>query len=346
MKEEKVVVKFLNLFICLTTNNDAYCNFLKRYFSLLIQDSAPSRYDIAIDITWDHKTWNDTVAKEVSDNFSKIGANTYISQDKVAFVLKNKRKIFFSWQKTKGAAVCRVIVRERQQRNAWFNRTEQEESFYQLTLQAIYYPLFYYVRRYQDITVLHASAVRHKGKGVLFCGLDGVGKTCSVLSLIKNEDAFLLSDNLVFVGLDKAYQCFEPIRLHKDQKYLLGNDYDQLNQKECCKGFYVISKGKMIPEMGIDVVYFIEAAARNDLFAISHDHAVRRAIYLSRIAGELQKKDIFTSCFDLLSDVALSNEEKIVHSAFSGAQCFRLQMDHGLGLKHNIDFIKTQLNSV
>jgi hypothetical protein len=348
MKEKKLFINFFNTNICLKTNSKLYYSFLKIYFSPLTYDIEIDKCDIFIDIFWEHGQWDQRVSKEVSGDFVQVGANTYIFDKAVATVFKEKQKIFFSWQKKDNIILNKAIIRSRFGKSRFFylfRVFKRKEYFYQLTLQAIYYPLFYYLRKKQNMIVLHASAVDYKKTGVIFCGLDGMGKTSCALSLLKDDNVFLLSDNMVFVGNNRVYSCYEQVRLHGNGLSLTGK---KLNFKDSNsrKGFYHLPKDKLIEESPIKLVFFLESASSNNISPISLDEAVQRAVCMSRLAGELQKYTTFYSLYSLSSNDSGSLDDDIVRSAFADANYYRVQIDFSLGLEHNMEFIRKKIEEL
>lgn len=349
VEKKRINISFLNVNICLKTNNKPYYLFLKEYFAPLIcQSQANKKEELFFDICWEHKWWEQRVSEEILSSSVRVGTNTYISDKKTATVFKEKQKIFFSWQEEKGRISGKAIIRHRFGKDRFFYLligSRFKEYFYQLTLQAFYYPLFYYFHRKRNMLALHASAIKYKKKGVLFCGLDGVGKTSLALSLVKNEKASLLSDNLVLIGDGKVYSCYEQIRLHTNQTYFLDKDLS-FGKSNTDKGFYLLPKEKLTQEGQIKLVFFLESALSNGVFPISLEDAGRRAICLSRLSGELQKYPAFCSFYKLISNSNTISEEEIVHLAFAGAQCFRVQMDFSLGAEYNAEFIRKKIEEL
>jgi glycosyltransferase involved in cell wall biosynthesis len=335
-KSKKLFISFLNTPVCLRTNSNAYYLFLKEYFAPLVVNLELDKCKVFIDIFWEHKHWKQRVDNHVSKKCTRAGANTYISEKMAGTVFKEKEKIFFSWQEKENIIKSKAIIRSYLHKNKFSfltKKIKQKEYFYQLTLKSIYYPLFYYFRKKNNFIVLHASAIRYKNKGIIFSGLDGVGKTSCALSLIDSKEAFLLSDNLVLVGGNKIHSCYEQIRLHKNK-----------NNSE--KEFYLLPEEKMVQESPVNLIFFTESASSNNIIPISLDQAVQRTVNLSRLSGELQKYPIFSSVYNLALNDNLISEKKILKSAFTNARFFRIQMDFSLGLEHNTKFLKEKINSI
>lgn len=345
-KVKTFFISFLNINFCLKTNNAVYASFLEKYFSSLINDSKQNSNIIFIDVSWEYRHWIRRVYDTISGNYVRVGANTYAADKAAATTFKEREKIFFSWKEKGNRIFSKAIIRSRLYGRSFFAQgPKQKDYFYQLTLQAVYYPLFYYFHKKQNLLVMHASAVEYNKRGILFCGLDGVGKTNCALSIVKNRGAFLLSDNLVLVGAGKVYSCYEQIRLDKNQTYVLDKNLG-VDPSSSSKGFYYFPKEKSIDKSGIDLVFFIESAFANKVIPINLSEAISRAVDLNRLSGELQRYSWFYSLYNLASGTGMLSEKEIVDSAFSGAKLFRVQLDFSLGLRHNMEFMETLVDSL
>jgi hypothetical protein len=147
MKMHELCIKFLETRVRVNTNCGMYGAFLKKYFSPAIVGMDSKGSDITIDVLWEHGDWKQTLSREIDEGFLKIGANTYLSNETVATVLKDRQKIFFVWSKKHHEIHSKAVIRSRSLGRIFsgmFRAARQEECFYQITIQSIYYPLFYY----------------------------------------------------------------------------------------------------------------------------------------------------------------------------------------------------------
>ena len=86
----------------------------------------------------------------------------------------------------------------------------------------IIFPLFSLLQNLKNINVLHASAVNIDGKGIIFSGLSGVGKsTLSIASVIMDKGLFI-TDNYLLYDDSKIYPFPEWIRLNQESYKLTG----------------------------------------------------------------------------------------------------------------------------
>ena len=88
----------------------------------------------------------------------------------------------------------------------------------------IIFPLFSLLQKKKNINILHASAVNIDGKGIIFSGLSGVGKsTLSIASVIMDKGLFI-TDNYLLYDDSKIYPFPEWIRLNQESYKLTSVD--------------------------------------------------------------------------------------------------------------------------
>lgn len=346
--KDTIFISFLGVTVAIKTNWQPYLAFLKDYFLPIITENKSGNCKIMIEVFWEYKKWKNKISDEVSRGFTRFGANTYVAENSSATVFKEKQKIFFKRSFKEGVTHHTIIVRPRffeRAAGGFLQKTKTKESFYQLSVQAIYYPLFYYLHLHRNLIILHASAVEYKKNGIIFCGLDGIGKTSAALCLAKSEEGFLVSDNLVFAGCDKIYSCYEQVRFYKEQVCLI-NEKKLFKKSGLAKEFYLFPAEKMANDVTGNFIFFIESANINKIVPLGLKQGIRRALDLNRLSGELQRYPSFFALFNLGANVNLNNEEKILYSAFSKARFFQIQVNFSLGLEPNMEFIKKTMDSL
>lgn len=96
------------------------------------------------------------------------------------------------------------------------------KKFFGLMNWLLFYPVAWYLERFRGIYLLHASGIDLAGHGVVIAGVGGVGKTTTSVSLLAQEGARMVSENLIFYDSARIYSCYEPIRLDDQSLELLG----------------------------------------------------------------------------------------------------------------------------
>ncbi|MDH7507838.1 MAG: hypothetical protein QHH00_00370 [Methanomassiliicoccales archaeon] len=91
-----------------------------------------------------------------------------------------------------------------------FHQNRIYDYYQSLMRLAIHYPIFHLLEL-KGWSVLHSSLVCFEDNGVLFTGLNGVGKTTTALSLL--PEARILSDNFVLFNGERLFPFPEYIRI-------------------------------------------------------------------------------------------------------------------------------------
>lgn len=342
----KVIIDFDHTKICVSTDNDVYAAFLKGYFQPLIREGAIDDCGLVIDITWARRKWRSLVKNEELSDLGQIGGSTYVSARKAATIVKSTRKKFVSWEKCNNQIFCKTIVYQKAVESilsGGIKRKNREDHLYQITLEALYYPLFHYCYRKAKKIVIHAAAISHNGKGIVLCGLDGMGKTCGTLLLMRELGGHLLSDNLIFGDRQKVYSCYEMIRLHKEQERLVNEHFKRHNKVRCLKDFYSPCKEDLVTMAVPKVLLFPEFTSIDKIETLSTNNAVERVIHLNKLSGELQRYQYFNSLYSLLPMEHSESEREILTSLLSNCSSYRVQMRRHNGLENNMKFIIREL---
>lgn len=346
-KTTEISINFLDAVICLRTNNRAFADYLKNYFSPLLYQGAPSENQMVINVMWEHERW-EAILADLRLTATQVGGSAYLAPHKVAMVLKEERKILFTWEYTnEKQVVCDAIIRQWPLNYKWREYTERrnrEERLYQIMLKTIYYPMFYYFQRMREMTMLHASAVIYKQKGVVFCGLEGIGKTSYVLSLMERPETFFISDNLLFADRKQIYPCYELIRLHREQAALVNDQYIRFNQSRCMKNFYMPPENCLKNSVWPDLLIFVQFGDTHAVMPLPLEEAVARALHMSKLSGELQGYQARYYLYNLLPRHKTSSEKDILHALFEKTKCICVQMNRHYTFEQNMKFMMQQID--
>ncbi|RMD99203.1 MAG: hypothetical protein D6814_06015, partial [Calditrichaeota bacterium] len=110
------------------------------------------------------------------------------------------------------------------------------KKYFSLMSYLVYYPVTWYLETFRNWTVLHASALSYKDRGVMIGGLGGVGKTTTCMALVQYAGARLISENIIFTDGAYIYPFNEPIRLNAESLELLANGPEQLRPMKFPEG--------------------------------------------------------------------------------------------------------------
>ena len=90
------------------------------------------------------------------------------------------------------------------------------------------WPLATYLAKRRNMFFLHGGAAAFENRNIVFCGLQGVGKSTLLLRMLRSPEARFLSDNIYFHDAERVYACPETIRLDAASLELTGTPADLL----------------------------------------------------------------------------------------------------------------------
>lgn len=149
-------------------------------------------------------------------------------------------------------------------------------KFYNLVL----FPIFDLYALFEGIFLLHGSVLEYRGKNIVICGLDGVGKS-SLSNIIVKNGGKVYSDNFVLCDGKIAIPFNMPIRLEK-------NNYTE-NSGEVLfetKDFYeVYTKNNYKENIKVDIYFLLYMGNNNFSNKLSID--IKDLLLISNGAPEI-----------------------------------------------------------
>jgi len=343
MKE--IFFKVGNCRVYLNNNDRGYHRFLESAFAHQRIEAEPGNCDLCISLDW---CKNPTIASV--SGLSSLGGSTLAGEHSVITVMKihRKHKIWFHAH-IEGSRLRLDFRLKSKPAEDFFRykllRKPIEQFYYILTYHLVYYPTFWYSEKYQQRFPLHASAVNYRDKGILICGLEGVGKTMLALMFLR-EGAELCTDNLALLGRQYAYPCQELLRIHKseDLKHWLGH-VEPVHDSGLMKGFYRPKKNVIKEKIRPDILLFPEFGDKFAVQEISKEEARHRALILSYLPEELAdyaRYRLFLELLDKQQD-SRAKMEGTIDEALKDCACYHVQMVRSDGLESNFRRLKGKL---
>jgi hypothetical protein len=169
----------------------------------------------------------------------------------------------------------------------------------------VYFPLIYSLYMSRGWHLMHAGAVGRNGKGWVFAGLPGSGKSTFTLSLLSHPDLRLLSDNLLFYDSNRVYACPEPLHLSRESMNVVGKDVAK-RLEETGRGFSHQRSDYLVAEEGRDLeiqpeaLFFLGIASSKEYRRMPAWMAVERLEAYDRLAKEVNAYEQFAASLDLL----------------------------------------------
>ncbi|RKX93223.1 MAG: hypothetical protein DRP84_08770 [Spirochaetes bacterium] len=342
-------LRFPNACIEIKTNHLQYYRYLKSYFKD-IEDGGCKDFDIEVEAYWESSKslWKEHLLKlKTNSDFLQIGGNTFVNNRRIITVRKIMRKIKvvydFSFYNKK--IQLKVFILNKPVKNFIKYRlmsSNEEEIFFELTYPLLYYPLFWFLENMHGMYTLHASVVTYKGKAVVLCGLEGIGKTSLALSLLESGGKFI-SDNLIFYDKEYVYPCYELVRINKsDGIDKWQNKINRVDSLNGCKGFYRINPGDAINKVkpGIFIFPCFSSSFKEELLSL--EDTVGKAVDLSRIPPEIGNYSEYHTLYNIL--LSLRNPSDLRYSTLAdllkGTKIYRIGMCKSSGLNSNAQRVK------
>ena len=295
MNAQETTIQIQNIKIKISTNYRPYYEYLRLHFNKVLLATGTGKPEIEISADWKMDLWGKHPPRvfEKKEGMRAIGANTLIGQQCISAIRKvgKKRKLWLNYtlenNKLSLEAVSHRKIFKDNMRHAVL-RQPREPYFFELTYPLVYYPLFWYLEGLKDTHILHASAVKMKDECIIICGLDGIGKTTLSLSLAKEPDSALFSDNLILFDKNSVFPCYEPIRINKsDDISLWHGRFKRINAFRTLKDFYepvsFDSQLKAKPDIAIIPSFGSSFSARK----INKDEFTQKALNINQLTAEL-----------------------------------------------------------
>lgn len=354
MKAENKLVFFEinSVKVKIETDYKHYYDYLKAYFNRVVSEEiAHGNFDIYINVSWREELDNYFNHVKKESTLSGLAANTLVSDSRIVTFRKmgKKKKIIFDIRVGDNKILAKVIVKRKAVEDIWrynFLRKNKNELFYEITYPIVYYLLLWYLEYFRRIHCLHASAIGVKEKGVVLCGLEGVGKTSLALSLLGENDTRFVSDNLVLYDDEKVYPCYELVRVHKeDEAYLWEGKFTKVIEASKYKDFYAplveISRKGVKPDILVfpqfSPCFFVQEIPKRD--------AIVRALLLSYLPSELNNYSEYRRLYNLL-DLQFNPWEsqcRGLDKLLQNVKCYVMGMSKGDGLKKNYQRFKESI---
>lgn len=348
---KSVLIDFNGVTIKFSTNFESYQKYFNAYFKQIIpQGGSAEKYDIEIIFDWTEFPLSrlaENVKKQAG--VARVGANMFLGEGHVSAVRKIDRrwKILFDVQQVSGALSVNAYFQRKKFKDFFrFGPFSQpaHEFFFNLTYYIFYYPVFWYLASQRGMFPLHASALDLNGKGVVICGLEGIGKTSLGLKFLKDSPgSALLSDNLIFFGQENIYPCYELVRMHAGEKDSLWiKDFERIESLNIRKGFF---RPKYLPSrQGIkpEVVIFPEFSQQFSYKRIDGSEAAQRALALSYLPAELNHYVEFRNLYNLLdlNFVPEKVQGQLLEDLLASCRCLRVGMVKEEGLDKNYERVR------
>jgi len=203
---EKLDFRLLDTHLRLQSEQKELINFIRHFFRLPTEEIQKGDPNIYVNFTL-----NDTF--QINKSYRRISRNIWLGESglfiseierlpglKLGVKIENDRLYLDAFFKDKNQKFMKKIISHLR-----FDKRNREIQFIVFTYYLIYYPLFYYLERYRNLFILHASAIEQENKGVILAGLGGIGKSTFCLGSLLLRDCNYSSDSLIFYNSQSIY---------------------------------------------------------------------------------------------------------------------------------------------
>jgi hypothetical protein len=353
MSNRELLIKIRGLTIKIDTNYPDYYSYLASWFKDIIVSAKTDEPQIEIEANWAMDFWGKHPPRiKISKEMDVIGANTAVEHNRILTLRKflRKKKIIFDIKLEGQRLTLKALSHKKVFRDKMYYKVlgkSQEAYFFEVTYPLIYYPLFWYLERFKDTHILHASALNLGDRGIVLCGMEGIGKTSLVLSLISDRDVWI-SDNLIFYDHKSIYPCYELIRLCDGGDSLnWKGKIQQIGNFKTAKAF--CRPELLLQEEAVEPRILIFPQFSSAFFArkIPGQQAANKALILSYLPAELGNYNEYCFLYNLLDlDFNVWNARyKALDLLLQSVDCYEIGMPKADGLKKNVERIRDFLRN-
>jgi len=131
------------------------------------------------------------------------------------------------------------------------------ENYQRIMRLILHFPIFWMLAVEEGKYLIHASAVEKNGKGLIFAGLNGVGKTTLALYLVKRRGYRFLSDNFLIFDKERIYAFPEVVRMSPKMAEWLKLKPCPYDTMIFGKGHYLLGKEEISREAVPEDIFFV-----------------------------------------------------------------------------------------
>jgi hypothetical protein len=199
--------------------------------------------------------------------------------------------------------------------------------FSTLVYYLVYYPLLWWLSRFDGWHVLHAGAVARDHRAYVFAGLPGCGKSTLAVASLAEPGFDMLSDNLLLTDGARVRAFPEPLLLDAGSIARIGPAAARLvhtgDRRVYERDAYRPERFVMEPLDPV-VIHLVGRAHDGAVNPLDREKAAARIEAGNVLAKEVRRSRIMSQVVDLLAGTKTPDERAVVASLASGPPCFEL----------------------
>ena len=328
--------KLLDSHLRLTSDHPEFSSFVKHFTGLQTDDTKESDPDIYVNLKFNNNFQISKNHRQISRSIWLGDSSVFISEIERFPSLKlkarkdqNRLYIDAFLTNMNQPLVKRIISHVKPK------KSQQEFQLIGLLYYIIFIPFFYYLERFRNLFLLHASAIKYHEKGVILSGLGGIGKSTFSFGTLLLKGCTFISYNLIFYDYQNIYSCPEPIALDTRSIDILKDVTNLLIPKrfEFTHGrmWYKIKQEAISSEAIPKYLFWLQCGNENKILPLDKDTCIRHLSNINLLAKEVREYYILAAAFDLVLPKSLSRNSygKTLTSLLSSVDCFVLQFKPG-----------------
>ena len=336
--------KLLDSHLRLTSDHPEFSSFVKHFTGLQTDDTKESDPDIYVNLKFNNNFQISKNHRQISRSIWLGDSSVFISEIERFPSLKlkarkdqNRLYIDAFLTNMNQPLVKRIISHVKPK------KSQQEFQLIGLLYYIIFIPFFYYLERFRNLFLLHASAIKYHEKGVILSGLGGIGKSTFSLGTLLLTGCTFISDNLIFYDYQNIYSCPEPIALDTRSIDILKDVTKLLIPKrfEFTHGrmWYKIKQESISFEAIPKYLFWLQRGDENKILPLDKEACIHGLLDINLLAKEIREYYILAAAFDLAFSRSISPNAYFerLSRLLSDVDCYVLQFKAG-------DDIKTVFN--
>jgi hypothetical protein len=223
--------------------------------------------------------------------------------------------------------------------------TLRKKRFSTILYYMIYYPAFFQLEQ-RDLLPLHAAALDVAGKGMIFCGLPGSGKSTLSVAALSLPGARLLSDNIIFHDSHSVYSCPEPVLIDDRSRELIGASNSLLHplggRHVFDRSWCHVGRERLTQRTEPRIFFFVRLGADTAIRPLSSEAAYDRFTAANWIAKELRRYLVYRSVMTLLDATpgcVKNGNQTTLAALLSRVQSYELTVGWGDGIAKALELV-------
>lgn len=350
MSNYSYIFNIIGVKLLFSTNNEDFASFVKgTLLNYLIPDNKHlknTRVEIEVNVEFDRES-------RIEFSKFKIGNNITIDEieKKICFkhgyfngafqVIGDKLKIFGDVSltlKDKLQYFIKEVLIE--------GYSSQSMIFHQLYRELVLMPVFWWLRHYKGLYLMHASAIKDDDGVYVFVGNDGVGKTTIALRLLEKKGSLFFGDNFLLYDGERIYPFVDTLRVNKKNK----RDIEKFDSNDAFtrvfeKGdrvHYNFSKKLIAEPNKPSTLFIIKQGKENNLELISDSDFTNITLSINDYVKEFDKYSFVSNLcfFKVNTKQTVLYESDILSKLSFSKPCGVLSLKKDNDLKEVLEVIK------